>query len=58
MNTCRMPLDNGKPCNTTLYVCTSCGHRGCKNDKCRNQGFDRGFARCFACGATFGIRSA
>lgn len=58
MRTCRATLPNGHTCNQMLYRCGTCGHVGCRNDQCKNQGFQRGLTRCLKCGATSKISAA
>jgi DNA-directed RNA polymerase subunit RPC12/RpoP len=48
-----MKLSNGRACNEMVYQCGDCGAHGCKNDECRNQGFQD--MRCLRCGSTRGL---
>lgn len=50
---CRMKLSDGKTCNEMVYQCGDCGAYGCKNDECRNQGFQD--MHCLRCGSTTGL---
>ena len=49
---CQMKVDTGRICNDYVFRCKDCKSPGCRNENCRNQGFDKGNGRCLRCGKT------
>jgi hypothetical protein len=48
---CKAKLSTGKQCGERIWVCNNpeCKVRGCGNEKCKNQQYDKVLGICLSC---------